>query len=61
MLLIQVVISVKTRFEMIVGTKEHEVHHLGQLTVIERMLGIVRHPTRAKRDAEDPEENRYSN
>jgi uncharacterized damage-inducible protein DinB len=53
--------TLKTRFEMIVGTKEHEVHHLGQLTVIERMLGIVPHPTRAKRDAEDPEENRYSN
>lgn len=33
--------TLKTRFEMILGTKEHEVHHLGQLTVIERMLGIV--------------------
>ena len=37
----------KTRFEMILGTKEHEMHHLGQLTVIERMLGIIPHLTRA--------------
>jgi uncharacterized damage-inducible protein DinB len=43
--------TLKTRFEMILGTKEHEMHHLGQLTVIERMLGIVPHLTRAKRDA----------
>lgn len=45
-----------TRFEMILSTKEHEVHHLGQLTVIERMLGIVPNLTRAKRDAEISEE-----
>lgn len=36
--------TLKTRFEMILGTKEHEIHHLGQLTVIERMLGIVPQP-----------------
>lgn len=46
----------KTRFEMILGTKEHEMHHLGQLTLIERMLGIVPHITRANRDAEISEE-----
>jgi uncharacterized damage-inducible protein DinB len=33
--------TLKTRLEMILGTKEHEMHHLGQLTVIERMLGII--------------------
>lgn len=33
--------TLKTRFEMILGTKEHEVHHFGQLTVIARMLGIA--------------------
>ena len=44
--------TLKTRFELILGTKEHEMHHLGQLTVIERMLGIVPHLTRAKRDTE---------
>lgn len=38
--------TLKTRFEMILGTKEHEMHHLGQLTVIERMLGVVPHLTR---------------
>jgi len=38
--------SVKTRFEMILGTKEHEMHHRAQLTVIERLLGIVPHLTR---------------
>ena len=44
--------ATKTRFEMILGTKEHEMHHLGQLTVIERMLGIIPHITRANSDAE---------
>ncbi len=44
--------KLKTRFEMILGTKEHEMHHLGQLTVIERMLGIIPHLTRANSDAE---------
>ena len=36
----------KSRFEMLLGTKEHEMHHRGQLTVIERLLGIVPHLTR---------------
>ena len=44
--------TLKTRFEMILGTKEHEMHHLGQLTVIERMLGNIPHLTRANSDAE---------
>jgi uncharacterized damage-inducible protein DinB len=48
--------TLKTRFEMILGTHQHEMHHLGQLTVIERMLGIVPHITRAKRDVEVSEE-----
>ena len=38
----------KTRFEMLLGVKEHEMHHRGQLMVIERMLGIVPHLTRAR-------------
>lgn len=38
--------AVKSRFEMLIGTKEHEMHHRGQLMVIERMLGIVPHLTR---------------
>ncbi len=38
--------ALKNRFEMLVGTKEHEMHHRGQLMVIERILGIVPHLTR---------------
>ncbi len=36
----------KTRFEMLLGVKEHEMHHRGQLMQIERMLGVVPHLTR---------------
>lgn len=36
----------KTRFEMMLGPKEHEMHHRAQLMVVERMLGIVPHLTR---------------
>lgn len=36
----------KSRFEMILGVKEHEMHHRGQLMLIERQLGIVPHLTR---------------
>jgi len=36
----------KTRFEMILGVKEHEMHHRGQLMLIERMVGLVPHLTR---------------
>ena len=35
---------------MLLGVKEHEMHHRGQLMLIERMLGIVPHLTR-KREA----------
>jgi len=36
----------KSRFEMILSVKEHEMHHRGQLMLLERMLGIVPHLTR---------------
>jgi uncharacterized damage-inducible protein DinB len=36
----------KSRFEMLLGPKEHEMHHRGQLMLIERMIGIVPHLTR---------------
>jgi len=39
--------SQKTRFEMLLSAKEHEMHHRAQLMVVERMLGIVPHLTRA--------------
>jgi len=38
----------KTRFEMLLGAKEHEMHHRGQLMLVERLLGIVPHLTRAR-------------
>ena len=38
----------KSRFEMILSVKEHEMHHRGQLMLIERILGIVPHMTRAR-------------
>ena len=38
--------SSKSRFEMILGLKEHEMHHRAQLMLIERLLGIVPHMTR---------------
>jgi len=38
--------AVKTRFEMLLGAKEHEMHHRGQLMVVERILGITPHLTR---------------
>ena len=37
---------VKSRFEMMSSPKEHEMHHRGQLMVIERLLGITPHQTR---------------
>jgi len=37
---------VKSRFEMLIAPKEHEMHHRAQLMVIERMLGITPHLTR---------------
>jgi len=36
----------KTRFEMLLSPKEHEMHHRAQLMLVERMLGIVPHLTR---------------
>jgi uncharacterized damage-inducible protein DinB len=38
--------STKSRLEMIMSVKEHEMHHRGQLMLIERMLGVVPHLTR---------------
>jgi uncharacterized damage-inducible protein DinB len=38
--------ATKSRFEMIMSMKEHEMHHRGQLMLIERMLGITPHLTR---------------
>ena len=40
--------SAKSRFEMLLSVKEHEMHHRGQLMLIERQLGIVPHLTRER-------------
>ncbi len=40
--------SSKTRFEMLLGPKEHEMHHRGQLMLIQRMLGQVPELTRRR-------------
>ena len=36
----------KSRFEMLLGVKEHEMHHRGQLMLVERLIGVVPHLTR---------------
>jgi uncharacterized damage-inducible protein DinB len=38
--------ATKSRLEMLLSPKEHEMHHRAQLMLIERMLGLVPHLTR---------------
>jgi uncharacterized damage-inducible protein DinB len=38
--------ATKSRLEMLLGVKEHEMHHRGQLMLAQRMLGVVPHLTR---------------
>ena len=38
----------RSRFQMLLSIKEHEMHHRGQLMLIERHLGIVPHLTRER-------------
>lgn len=38
----------RTRFDLLLAAKEHEMHHRGQLMLMERMIGIVPHLTRAQ-------------
>ena len=42
--------SSRTRFESLLGAKEHEMHHRGQLMLIQRMLGITPHLTRQRQE-----------
>ena len=46
--------STRSRFEMLLGAKEHEMHHRGKLMVVERLLGIVPHLTRARQQRQAP-------
>ena len=38
--------STKSRFQMLLSVKEHEMHHRGQLMLMQRMIGITPHLTR---------------
>ena len=38
----------KSRLEMLLSVKEHEMHHRGQVMLIQRVLGIVPHLTRER-------------
>jgi uncharacterized damage-inducible protein DinB len=38
--------ATKSRFEMLLSPKEHEMHHRGQLMLVQRMIGQVPHLTR---------------
>jgi uncharacterized damage-inducible protein DinB len=40
----------KTRFEMLMSTKEHEMHHRGQLMLLQRMIGLTPHLTRQMKE-----------
>jgi len=40
----------KTRFENLLSVKEHEMHHRGQLMLVQRMLGITPHLTRQREE-----------
>jgi uncharacterized damage-inducible protein DinB len=42
--------AAKSRFEMLLSAKEHEMHHRGQLMTMQRMNGIVPHVTRAAQE-----------
>jgi uncharacterized damage-inducible protein DinB len=36
----------RTRFDMLIAVKEHEMHHRGQLMLVQRLMGITPHLTR---------------
>jgi uncharacterized damage-inducible protein DinB len=40
-----------SRFEMLLGTSEHELQHAAQLLVLQRLIGMVPHATRAMQGA----------
>lgn len=40
----------RTRFESLMSVKEHEMHHRGQLMMVERIVGVVPHLTRAREE-----------
>jgi uncharacterized damage-inducible protein DinB len=40
----------KTRFEMLLSGKEHEMHHRAQLMLLQRLMGLVPHLTREREE-----------
>ncbi len=40
----------KTRFENLMSIKEHEMHHRGQLMLMQRLIGVVPHLTRQREE-----------
>jgi uncharacterized damage-inducible protein DinB len=42
--------ATKMRLEMLMGVKEHEMHHRGQLMLVQRMIGVVPHLTREREE-----------
>lgn len=42
--------ATKSRFEMLLSPKEHEMHHRAQLMTIQRMIGVVPHLTRQREE-----------
>ena len=40
----------RTRFDLLLAAKEHEMHHRAQLMLMERMIGIVPHLTRESQE-----------
>jgi uncharacterized damage-inducible protein DinB len=45
---VELPMGAKSRFELLLGSKEHEMHHRGQLMLIQRMLGQVPELTRRR-------------
>jgi uncharacterized damage-inducible protein DinB len=41
---------IKSRFELLLSPKEHEMHHRGQLMVLQRLLGLTPHLTRQRQE-----------
>ena len=44
--------ATKSRLEMLLSVKEHEMHHRGQLMLAQRLIGLVPHLTRARLEFE---------
>jgi len=48
----------RSRLEMLLSAKEHEMHHRGQLMLLQRMIGVVPHLTREREARMRPQPTR---